>query len=146
MEYAYESKYKRWAWGALIGLVVVIIVAAIVIAASLSSPKPKAEVATVNTGDTSEEERKAEEERQAEEERKAEEARQAEEARKAEGARQTEEARRAEEARQAEANRQAASATSIPKTGPEDMILPILALAVSGYLVAYNVALAKKNA
>lgn len=35
-----EYKYKRWAWGALIGLAAVIIIAGIVMAMSLSQPKP----------------------------------------------------------------------------------------------------------
>lgn len=146
MDYAYESKYKRWAWGAVIGLVVIVIIAAIIIAATLSAPKPNKEVASTETGETSQQDDEAA--RKAEEERKAEEARQAEEARKAEEARQAEEARKAEEARraEAEAKSKATPATSIPKTGPEEMILPIMALAISGYLVAYNVALFKKNA
>ena len=38
------------------------------------------------------------------------------------------------------------SASNMPKTGPEDAILPIFALAICGALVTYNVKLAKRNA
>jgi hypothetical protein len=38
------------------------------------------------------------------------------------------------------------NSSNIPKTGPEEAILPIVALAVSVYLLAYNATLFKKNA
>ena len=40
-----EQKYKRWAWGALIGLAVIIVVAGIIMAMTVSTPKPSTDIA-----------------------------------------------------------------------------------------------------
>ena len=41
-----NMKYKRWGWGAIIGLAVVIVIAGLVLAFSLNAPKSNEEVAT----------------------------------------------------------------------------------------------------
>lgn len=47
-----DTKYKRWGWGAVIGLIAVILIAGLVVAITMSSPK-KSEVAEGNDDDTS---------------------------------------------------------------------------------------------
>ena len=130
-----RTKYKRWAIGALAVLGLVILLAVIIIAGTVGkTPKAnqdngRTEVATAQDNDA---EKKADEEaarKKAEEEAEAQ--RQAEEQ-----ARQEAEAKAAAEQR-AQAN-QPAEVTQIPKTGPEDAILPIVLIAVSAYLFALN--------
>ena len=145
-----EYKYKRWAWGALIGLAAVIIIAGIVMAMTLSHPEPNKEVATtVNQA----EEPKSEEttEKPAGNDTTTENDTQAET--KPETT--TENTQSASSTEQSNSGSVEAPTTTtttttetnnIPKTGPEDMILPIFALAVCGSLFAYNVVLFKKNA
>ena len=46
-----DTKYKRWGWGAVIGLIGIILIAGLVVAVTMTSPKP--EVASDDTSDTS---------------------------------------------------------------------------------------------
>lgn len=136
-----ENKYRRWAWGALIGLVAVIIIAGIVMAMSLSSPEPAKEVAkTVNTVEEPKNEETTQEpakdENTTENDTKTE----------AEPQTTTPNTESTPSAESSNAGSVATTESNIPKTGPEDTILPIVALAICSSLFAYNVVLFKKNA
>lgn len=48
-----NTKYKRWGWGAVIGLVAVILIAGLVVAVTMSSPKKAKEVASDDGSDVS---------------------------------------------------------------------------------------------
>ena len=133
-----EYKYKRWGLGALIGLAVVIIIAGIVIGVSLSaSPKPTAEVASTETTQTVEQQQ-SEAERKAQEEEAA--------RKRAEQEKMNQQSNNGGQTQQEIIDQHISTGNSMPKTGPEDAILPILGLAVVSTLLAYNVVMLKKNA
>lgn len=143
------AKYKRWAWGAVIGLAAVIIIAGIVMAMSLTSPEPNKEVSTVETAfdgnnSTENEEKPKDEETTEESAGNDSTAQNDQTTEKNTGA--TEEHSASTPSTQQSNNESVAAAGSIPKTGPEDAIIPIIALAICGSLFAYNVVLFKKNA
>lgn len=135
-----ENKYRRWGWGALIGLVAVIIIAGIVMAMSLSSPEPAKEVATtVNPV----EEPKNEETTQEPAKDDTTEKNDTQTETEPQTTPQTTESTSSTESSNAGS---VTTESNIPKTGPEDTILPIVALAICSSLFAYNVVLFKKNA
>jgi membrane protein involved in colicin uptake len=164
-----DTKYKRWGWGAIAGLIGIILIAGLIVAVTMSSPKPNTEVASDTTqtsvnekieagnsedgagfntesdaesGDASgksEAERKAEEEKKAAEEKRAAEEKAAQE--KAEA-----EAKAKEDAKKSSGNKDSSSANTnkMPKTGPEDNLVSIVALAVIAGLVVYNISLKRQ--
>lgn len=149
-----EQKYKRWAWGALIGLAVIIVVAGIIMAMSVKTPKPSETVSKANTDIVS-----GEKNEEATEESKTDDSTAKNDQKtetKPETTKDTTEDTSSE--KQSNSGSVSAPATTtapttttttsdnIPKTGPEEVIIPILGLAAIGYLFAYNVALFKKNA
>ena len=164
-----DTKYKRWGWGAVAGLIGVILIAGLIVAVSMSSPKPNAnveadasqtsvneQIAVEDGGDSSDqadksgsdqsgtsktEDEKAAEQRAAEQ--KAAEEKAARE--KAEA-----EAKAAEDAKKKAAEQNSGSSNSdsgspntknMPKTGPADNMISIVALAVIAGLAVYNISL-----
>ncbi len=138
-----ETKYRRWAWGALIGLVAVIIIAGIVMAMSLSTPEPAKEVAKVNNVEEPKNEETTQEpatnDTAAKDDQKTENESQT-------ATQDTQSATSTQQDNTASVATPATTESNIPKTGPEDAILPIVALAICSSLFAYNVVLFKKNA
>ena len=167
-----NEKYRRWGWGAVIGLVGVILIAGLIVAISMSSPKPSADGGLVasskdsgnsgdgssgsagsdssnsNQGDTEESSQKSEAEKRAEEARKAEaEKKAAEEKAEQEKAEQEKAEREAAEKAEREANEKKATERSnnLPHTGPTESLTAVVAFAVIAYLFALNVVLVKKQ-
>jgi hypothetical protein len=159
-----NAKYRRWGWGAVIGLIGVILIAGLVVAISMSSsPKPNTTnesiASTGNNGSNntnngsigdkidSDGQSDAEKEAQqkAEEEKKA----KAEAEKKAaeeKAAREKAEREAAEKAAQEKAEREAAQkSNNLPHTGPVDSLVSVVAFAVIAYLVALNVSFVKKQ-
>lgn len=159
-----NAKYRRWGWGAVIGLIGVILIAGLIVAISMSSsPKPNTTnesiVSTGNNGSNntnngsigdkidSDGQSDAEKEAQqkAEEEKKA----KAEAEKKAaeeKAAREKAEREAAEKAAQEKAEREAAQkSNNLPHTGPVDSLVSVVAFAVIAYLVALNVSFVKKQ-
>ena len=164
-----NAKYRRWGWGAVIGLIGVILIAGLIVAISMSSsPKPNTtneSIASTGNNDSNntnngsigdkigsdgqsdaekEAQQKAEEERKAkaEAEKKAAEKKEAEE----KAAREKAEREAAEKAAQEKAEREAAQKTNnLPHTGPVDSLASVVAFAVIAYLVALNVSFVKKQ-
>lgn len=159
-----NAKYKRWGWGAVIGLIGVILIAGLIVAISMSSsPKPNTTnesiASTGNNGSNntnngsigdkidSDGQSDAEKEAQqkAEEEKKA----KAEAEKKAaeeKAAREKAEREAAEKAAQEKAEREAAQkSNNLPHTGPVDSLVSVVAFAVIAYLVALNVSFVKKQ-
>ena len=169
-----NTKYKRWGWGAIAGLIGVILIAGLIVAVTMSSPKPNTELAANNTdasssvsgqieagdnadngenagenngsansGGQSEEEKKAAEKKAAEEkaaQEKAEaEAKAKEEARKKEAANSTDKTGGSSSDKTADSD-----AKKMPKTGPADNMMAIVAFAVIAGLVSYNISLKKQ--
>ena len=155
-------KYKRWGWGAVIGLIGVILIAGLIVAVSMSSPKPDKDLAastgdgpstsgvvtgenggngTTDTKKQAEEEKKAEEEarQKAEAEKKAEEEKKAAEEKKAK-----EEAAKKEEAESA-TGEEGTGSDSMPHSGPVETFSAFVILAVIAYLVTLNISLVKKQ-
>ena len=139
-----EGKYRRWAWGAVLGLAAVIIIAGIVVAVSLSST-PKPSTAKKEPQTTNEQPKTVAAETKKEEKTET----------KTETKKETQDEviknhinpdHSANSTTNSTSKSSASAASNMPKTGPEDAILPIFALAISGALVAYNVTLAKKSA
>lgn len=136
-----NTKYKRWGWGAIAGLIGVILIAGLVVAVTMSSPKPNNELAANNTdssvsdqietGDAnSNNDSQSEEEKAAQEKAEAE-AKAEEDAKKNEAANST--------------DKTADSDTKkLPKTGPADNMMAIVAFAVIAGLVSYNISLKKQ--
>lgn len=156
-----NAKYRRWGWGAVIGLIGVILIAGLIVAISMSSsPKPNTTnesiASTGNNGSNngsigdridSDDQSDAEKEAQqkAEEEKKA----KAEAEKKAaeeKAAREKAEKEAAEKAAQEKAEREAAQkSNNLPHTGPVDSLVSVVAFAVIAYLVALNVSFVKKQ-
>ena len=159
-----NAKYRRWGWGAVIGLIGVILIAGLIVAISMSSsPKPNTTnesiASTGNNGSNntnngsigdkigSDGQSDAEKEAQqkAEEEKKA----KAEAEKKAaeeKAAREKAEREAAEKAAQEKAEREAAQkSNNLPHTGPVDSLVSVVAFAVIAYLVALNVSFIKKQ-
>ena len=152
-----DAKYKRWGWGAIAGLIGVILIAGLVVAVTMSSPKPNTElasndtessvseeIATSNNGNNGNTEQKSEEEKKAAEEKAAQEkaeaeAKAAEEAKKKEAANSTDKTGGDSSDKVAVNN-----VDKMPKTGPEDNLLTIVAFAVIAGLVAYNISLKRQ--
>lgn len=145
-----EGKYRRWAWGAVLGLAAVIIIAIIVVGISLSSPKPTTE--TAKEPETTQEQPKtvATEEKKEETKTTTETKQETQDEviknhiNKDHNANSTNSSNSSSSTSSSSSS--SSSASNMPKTGPEDAVLPIFALAVSGALIAYNLTLAKKNA
>ena len=125
-----EYKYRRWAWGALIGLAIVIVIAGIIMASSASTPKPKSDGNVRTVADTSKTEKKDNNEKTT---------------KKTETDDQTKKDDKKTSEKQSNSG-SVKTTSNMPKTGPEDGILPIAAAAVIAYLFAYNSKLFKKNA
>ena len=159
-----NAKYRRWGWGAVIGLIGVILIAGLIVAISMSSsPKPNTTnesiASTGNNGSNntnngsigdkidSDGQSDAEKEAQqkAEEEKKA----KAEAEKKAaeeKAAREKAEREAAEKAAQEKAEREVAQkSNNLPHTGPVDSLVSVVAFAVIAYLVALNVSFVKKQ-
>ena len=144
-----EQKYRRWAWGALIGLAVIIVIAGIIMATTASSPKPNTtEVAQTNTEAVNGgEDEKATEDTKTDDSTKKDD--QKTETQPQATTQPTTDSSIQKQSNSGSVETPATTTTetsNIPKTGPEDTILPIFALAICGSLFAYNVVLFKKNA
>ncbi len=165
-----NTKYKRWGWGAIAGLIGVILIAGLIVAVTMSSPKPNAELASNDTNSSVSGEIEAGEngsnsengsndnngssDAQSEEEKKAAEKKAAEE--KAAQEKAEAEAKAKEDAKKKEAasstdktgdasDKVATSDTKkMPKTGPADNLMAIVAFAVIAGLATYNISLKKQ--
>lgn len=111
-----ESKFKKWGWWAVAGLVGVLVIAGLIIAVTTSGPKPSTEVAQADENNQQE----ANEETKNPEEDKKEE-------------KPTQQA-----TPELPAITESPSA-DLPKTGPEDSIVPILSAGVIGYILALGI-------
>lgn len=146
-----EQKYKRWAWGALIGLAVIIVVAGIIMAMTVSTPKPSTDIAKkANTEVVSGEKN----------EKTTEESKNNDQTKKDNQKTETKSETTKDSSKNSTSEKQSNSGSvstqtpattttptnDIPKTGPEEVFIPILGIAVVAYLFAYNAALFKKNA
>jgi len=135
-----EQKYKRWAWGALIGLAVIIVVAGIIMGMSASSPKPSTEVAKkANTEVVSGE--KNEKTTDQKTETKSETTKDS-----SKNSTSEKQGNSGSVNTQTPATTTPTTSNDIPKTGPEEFIIPVFGVAIVAYLFAYNAALFKKNA
>ena len=145
-----EQKYKRWAWGALIGLAVIIVVAGIIMATSVKTPKPSTDVAKANTEVVSgEKNEKTTEESKANDSAKKNDQKTETKSETTKNSSENSTSKKQSDA--GSVNTPATTTTptttnNMPKTGPEEVIVPILGVAICAYLFAYNVALFKKNA
>ena len=156
-----NAKYRRWGWGAVIGLIGVILIAGLIVAISMSSsPKPNTtneSIASTGNNDSnngsigdkigSDDQSDAEKEAQqkAEEEKKAKAEAEKKEAEE-KAAREKAEKEAAEKAAQEKAEREAAQkSNNLPHTGPVDSLASVVAFAVIAYLVALNVSFVKKQ-
>ena len=144
-----EVKYKRWAWGAVIGLAAVIVIAGIVMAMSLTSPEPSKGVSSVETAFDGKDSTKDEEKPKDEETTKESTGNDSttQDGKTTENKPETtKENPTSTPSTQQGGTESSVTNDNIPKTGPEDAIMPIVALAICGSLFAYNVVLFKKNA
>ena len=159
-----NAKYRRWGWGAVIGLIGVILIAGLIVAISMSSsPKPNTTnesiASTGNNGSNntnngsigdkidsdgqSDAEKEAQQKAEEEKKAKAEAEKQAAEEK---AAREKAEREAAEKAAQEKAEREAAQkSNNLPHTGPVDSLVSVVAFAVIAYLVALNVSFVKKQ-
>ena len=165
-----DTKYKRWAWGALIGLAAVIIVAGLVMAMTLTSPKPNDSVANTTAVEQADN-NQTNEGKKNEKTSKESEANSSDSKSSASASNEQETTTNTQENSSSASENNSTSvsdtrssetdssnnvatnsmasqdnASDMPKTGPEELIVPIIALAICGYLFAYNAALFKKNA
>jgi Sec-independent protein translocase protein TatA len=140
-----ENKYRRWAWGALIGLAAVIIVAGFIMVVSSTSPKPNT-AKTNNVATKDQKDEKTTENQTGDDQTKKDDQKTEEKPETTKDTTQGTPSEKQNDSMEDELKNTPKSTSSIPKTGPEDAILPIMALAVSGYLIAMNVAMFKKNA
>ena len=166
-----STKYRRWGWGAVIGLIAVILLAGLVVALSMGK-KPKVAdtelnadtnsgtVAvedgasqdqqngeTVNGGTTKkdESETKTESENKAETEKKAEDEKNTNNS--SANKQNSDSGATAETEKNAKRdNAVAGNSGEMPKTGPVDATMAIVAVAVSAYLLSLNVAWAREDA
>ena len=118
-----SKKYRRFGIGALIVLGVVILIAIIVIANTLNKT-PKASTEDTNQPTVAKTEDKKDEKKDEKKETKKEETKPAV----------------VEDNKSAEADTK-----SMPSTGPEDAVLPIVLIATSAYLVSLNASWAKRG-
>ncbi len=132
-----NAKYKRWGWGALIGLAAVILIAGLIVAVTLSSnPSPSGEVAVTDSnegvvvGDTDVDAQNNATENKDQK---------------------TEEENKNTEDSSASSENTAVVATPItssdemPKTGPENVLFSFVLMAIAGSLFAYNYQLVKNK-
>lgn len=109
------ANVKKWGWWAVVGLVALLVIAGLIIAIATSGPKPSTEAATNETSDQ-------------------------------ENTEETPSGANAEEGTDEEEQStpelptiSETPSTDLPKTGPEDTILPILAAGVVGTAISYGV-------
>jgi mannitol-specific phosphotransferase system IIBC component len=155
-----EGKYKRWAWGALIGLGVVIVVSGLIMTMTLSSPKPTDESAkTASTQTTSEEKNeKTTKESKTDDSTTKDNKNTENKSKTTEDATKNSSSEKQSDGKNTDSSMTVnnppatttpttnASDSKIPKTGPEEAIVPILGIAACAYLFALNVSYFKKNA
>lgn len=116
-----SKKYRRFGIGALIVLGVVILIAIIVIANTVNkTPKASENTPIVTTSEEKKEEKEEKKETKKEETKK-------------------------ETTTETPAAVETADTESMPTTGPEDFVLPIVLIATSAYLVALNANWAKRG-
>ncbi|MDR3298020.1 MAG: hypothetical protein LBT19_01420 [Candidatus Nomurabacteria bacterium] len=113
------TNIKKWGWWAIVGLVAIIVIAGLIIAISLSGPKPSDEIA--NPEETSEQDTTTEEPATSEEDKPL----------------------------VAEVTPELPTITespeNLPKTGPEDIILPALLAGLSTYILALTATTIHRN-
>ena len=143
-----EQKYKRWAWGALIGLAVIIVVAGVIMAMSVKTPKPTDDTATKASTEvvSGEKNEKATETPKTDGSSKKNDQKTETKSETTETTKKTETSEKQSNTGSVSTQTPATTNNNIPKTGPEEAIIPVLGIAICAYLFAYNVALFKKNA
>lgn len=143
-----ESKYKKWGWAAVIGLVGVILIAGFIVAGTMAGPKPNKEEVAKNSVETTKEsadnkENKSEnksEDKSSKEENKTEES-----GRKEEQAAPVAETPVAETPAVETPSVNTNSADNLPTTGPESTLIATVMVGLVAYLLALNVNLLKKQ-
>lgn len=143
-----ESKYKKWGWAAVIGLVGVILIAGFIVAGTMAGPKPNKEEVAKNSIETTKEsadnkENKSEnksEDKSSKEENKTEES-----GRKEEQAAPVAETPVAETPAVETPSVNTNSADNLPTTGPESTLIATVMVGLVAYLLALNVNLLKKQ-
>ena len=146
-----NTKYKRWGWGAVIGLVAVILIAGLVIAVSMSSPKKADTVLADDTDNSaivddnnSSDGNNDGSDNSSDEGRK--DADEAEDGKNGNGNSNGTDNGAKDGWDGVSDNSTNNGSGAMPKTGPEDNMLSIVALAVISGLTAYNLGFLKKNA
>ncbi len=141
-----NTKYKHWGWGAVIGLVAVILIAGLVVAVTMSSPKKSEvasedenKVASVVEGDTNEGD--AEDATDGETDKDGD-----GEKNSADSSEQADTQKNDAGTDDADGVNQGTNVAEMPKTGPSENLLSLVALAVIAGLVAHNLSFARKNA
>lgn len=146
-----NTKYKHWGWGAVIGLVAVILIAGLVVAVTMSSPK-KSEVASedennvasVVEGDTNEGD--AADNTDGEADKDASDEKDAADASEGSDTQKDNASTDGTDKNTGSADNSNTNVAEMPKTGPSENLLSLVALAVIAGLVAHNLSFVRKNA
>ena len=138
-----ESKYKKWGWAAVIGLVGVILIAGFIVAGTMASPKPNKEEVAKTSAETTKE---SAENKDQKEENKGSEATK-EETKTEESGRKEEQTAPVVETPVVEAPVavNTNNAENLPTTGPESTLIATVMVGLVAYLLALNVNLLKKQ-
>ena len=144
-----ESKYKKWGWAAVIGLVGVILIAGFIVAGTMAGPKPNKEEVAKNSVETTKESADNKENKS---ENKSEDTSSKEENKTEESGRKEEQTAPVENTPVVETPVVEApvavntnSADNLPTTGPESTLIATVMVGLVAYLLALNVNLLKKQ-
>lgn len=138
-----ESKYKKWGWAAVIGLVGVILIAGFIVAGTMAGPKPNKEEVAKNSVETTKESADNKENKS---ENKSEDKSSKEENKTEESGRKEEQAAPVAETPAVETpSVNTNSADNLPTTGPESTLIATVMVGLVAYLLALNVNLLKKQ-
>ncbi len=132
-----NAKYKRWGWGAIIGLVAVILVAGFVVAVTLSSnPKPNTDEVLVDNPDSGVIVGDADS--NASDNKKSEEKKEENKASENKNSANTNNSQKNDVQENNVNNNVVATNNEMPQTGPENVLLSFFLIAVAAGLFAYN--------
>ena len=115
MEQSNVSNVKKWGWWAVVGLVALLVIAGLIIAIATSGPKPSTEVATDETSNQDNNEETPS------------------------GTNEEDDTSKQEQTTPELPAISETPSTDLPKTGPEDTILPIVIAGIAGSVISYGV-------
>lgn len=146
-----NTKYKRWGWGALIGLIGVILICGLVVAINMTAPKKTvapndntgSSIIAGNKGDDKKTDNKKEDSKK--EDSKKDDSK-TESDKKNDATKPSADNGASAGTTNGGTNGGSSSASEMPKTGPVDNMISIMALATIAGLAAYNFGFVKKNA